>query len=153
AVEGIARDGYFSYLADAEARGAKVQVILGDARLQLAAGIEKYGLICVDAFTSDAIPTHLLTREAISVYMKRLADDGILALHISNRYFRLVPVVADLAADAGLYCLYQDEDDLGSDDIADGKYESKWALLARRPEDLGPLPEDRRWSRLQGQPG
>jgi hypothetical protein len=154
AIERLARDAsYFTYLHDCEERGAKLNVVRGDARLRLAQATDRYGLICIDAFSSDAIPTHLLTREALRVYLDRLSDDGIIAFHISNRYFKLETVVANLAADAGLVGLLQNEPPLSAADRGLGKYDSKWALLARRHEDLGELTRDERWEPLQGHQG
>ncbi len=96
-VERIARQ-HFTYLKDAEKRGAKIKVTLGDARLalerQLEAGSSSpYDVLVVDAFNSDTVPVHLLTEEAFDLYRKYLKEDGILAIHISNRYLDLVPVV------------------------------------------------------------
>src|SRR5262249_38021787 len=86
AVYRIASDPrYFTYLPDAEQRGAKVAVVLGDARLRLREGPDgAFGLIVVDAFSSDAIPIHLLTEEAFALYLSKLAEGGLLAVHISN---------------------------------------------------------------------
>ena len=98
---------YFTYAADARDRGASLRLELGDARIRMEAvrrdrPEERYDVILVDAFTSDAIPVHLLTREALRLYFDMLGPRGILALHISNRYLRLEPVVANLAEDARL---------------------------------------------------
>jgi hypothetical protein len=131
-VEHIARDPrLFTFLRDCPGR---YDVILGDARLSLsrAAG-RRYGLIVLDAFTSDAIPIHLLTREALALYRSRLRDGGVLALHISNRYLDLEPVVARLAHDAGLACRAQQG------------LESDWAAMAERQRDLGGPSIDARW--------
>ena len=108
AVERIARDKrYFTFLRDSP---AKVEVVLGDARLSLAkAPDHQYDLIVLDAFSSDAIPVHLITREALKLYLSKLADHGILAFHISNRYLNLKPVLGDLARDANLACLVQED--------------------------------------------
>ncbi len=76
-------------------------VRLGDARLTLAAGDDRFDLLTLDAFNSDAIPTHLLTREAFAVYRERLAPGGIVAFHVSNRFLDLAPVVAAVAHEAG----------------------------------------------------
>ena len=96
-VEWFARQ-LFTYLYDAEQRGAEVEVILGDARVSLEkelsiGGSDQYDLLVLDAFSSDAVPVHLLTEEAFVMYRKHLKPDGILAAHISNRYLDLVPVV------------------------------------------------------------
>ena len=70
-----------------------------------------YDLLVLDAFSSDSIPMHLMTREAFSLYLSRLAPDGVLVMHISNRHLRLAPVVARLAASQGLVALQQIERD------------------------------------------
>jgi hypothetical protein len=128
----IARDPrLFTFLRDCPGRH---DVVLGDARLSLARATgQRYGLIVLDAFTSDAIPTHLLTREALALYRSRLRNGGVLAVHISNRYLDLEPVVAALAADAGLACR-------GQRDVY-----SDWAVLAERRRDLGAPSIDARW--------
>jgi hypothetical protein len=133
---------------DARKRAALVRVELGDARVRLEAVKrerpgERYDLIVVDAFTSDAIPVHLLTREALRLYVEMLAPDGLLALHLSNRYLRLEPVVANLAADAGLGGRLVQHDDAPE---TEGATRSTWAVLARMPEALGDLAHDARWT-------
>ena len=76
-------------------RRGNVDIRMGDARLKLNEDSNrKYALLLVDAFSSDAIPVHLLTREAVKMYMERITDDGLLALHISNKFVKLEPVVA-----------------------------------------------------------
>ena len=91
---------YFSFLA--QCRG-KTEVVLGDGRLTLArAPNQHYGMIILDAFSSDAIPTHLLTREAIQLYLSKLQSDGVLVFHLSNRYLDLERLLGSLALDANL---------------------------------------------------
>jgi hypothetical protein len=154
AVERIAREpGYFPFLDDSEKRGVILHVVLGDARLKLADADGDYGILVMDAFSSDSIPVHLLTREALGLYLRKLAPDGVLAMHLSNQYLLLAPVVADLARDAGLICLYQEDVALSQEETEDGKFPSKWAVLARRTADVGRLAVDRRWQRLDGRPG
>jgi SAM-dependent methyltransferase len=138
----------FTYVTDARARGATLRLELGDARVRLEAVRrerlgERYDLIVVDAFTSDAIPVHLLTREALGLYLSLLAPDGIIALHISNRYLELRPVVANLAQDAGLGGRVILDDD---DPEPDGASSSTWVALARTAEALGHLATDDRWT-------
>lgn len=88
----IARSN-FTFLAHAHDVGADVDVLLGDARLTLERQApQSFDLLAIDAFSSDAIPTHLLTREAVELYFRHLKPDGVLAVHISNRYLNLVPV-------------------------------------------------------------
>jgi hypothetical protein len=99
AVERIARR-YFTYLARC---GGRCQVVLGDARRSLTERRRhEFDVIVLDAFTSDAIPVHLLTREALDVYLDNLAGGGILAFHVSNRYLDLEPLVCRLSAERGL---------------------------------------------------
>jgi spermidine synthase len=93
-------DMYFSYRRDSSAR---VDVVLGDARISMEREKSRnqpgnYDVFAIDAFSSDAIPVHLLTRECYLNYWYHLKKDGILALHISSRYFNLSPVIRSLAA-------------------------------------------------------
>jgi hypothetical protein len=101
AVERIARDPrWFHFL---ERCGNEPKVILGDARLTLHDVPDgRYDVLVIDAFSSDSIPLHLLTREALALYRRKLAPDGVLLFHISNRYVDLRPVLSALAADAGV---------------------------------------------------
>ena len=112
----------------------------------------RFGVLVVDAFNSDAIPVHLMTREALELYIRKLAPGGVVAFHISNRYLDLTPVLANLAWDQKLTSLY------GSnrptlEDLRTGKTGSNWVVIARRESDLGRLPDDVRWRRLVAEPG
>lgn len=130
----------FTFLRDSK---AKVNVILGDARLELAhAPNGSYGLIVLDAFTSDAIPVHLLTKEAITMYFEKLAPGGILALHISNRYLTLGPILAAAGKDLGLYNLFQYNNQDPGDPFWNA---SLYFLLARKPEDFGGMLTTHKW--------
>jgi len=156
-VRDIAFDrGYFTYVSDAAARGASLRVELGDARIRLEAVRkerpgERYDLIVVDAFSSDAIPVHLLTREALHLYFDVLNVGGVLVLHLSNRYLSLEPVVANLAADAGLEGRLIWSDEAPS---TEGASSSTWAVLARTREALGNMARDEKWNatKLEGEP-
>ena len=137
---------YFSYLSDCN---VKPTIVFGDARLTLArepAG--KFSLLVLDAFSSDAIPVHLLTREAFALYQRVLADDGVLLVHVSNRRLDLEPVVADLARDAGLEALLNNHHVPDSVQDRDYNYGSDWVALARSRRDLGPLASDTSWTDL-----
>jgi hypothetical protein len=155
-VRDIAFDpAYFTYATDARDRAVTIRLELGDARIRMEAvrrdrPEERYDVILVDAFSSDAIPVHLLTREALLLYFDLLAPRGILALHISNRYLRLEPVVAALAEGGRYARMLQDG---GTDDVP-GAVEASWAILARRTEDFGDLASDSRWTetRLDTEP-
>jgi spermidine synthase len=137
-----ANTNYFTFLAECR---APLQIVLGDARLTLSATTAKYDLLVLDAYSSDAVPLHLITREALRVYTDHLTPTGCLAMHISNRYLDLQPVVANLAADAGLVCFIQSEASIPEADRRKGRQTSTWAILAHEASDLGPLASDPRW--------
>jgi hypothetical protein len=151
AVARIARDpAYFHFLADCLAHW---RVVLGDARLTLAREPDRsFGLIVLDAFSGDAIPVHLLTREALRLYLDRLADGGLIALHISNNYLDLGPAVAALARDAGLAGLDLLETSVPENELAQGRMPSHWVVLARRPSDLARLADRPGWRPLADTP-
>jgi hypothetical protein len=114
---------WFSYLADARERGAVVNIELGDARLMMERQkSQAFDVLAVDAFSGDSIPVHLLTDEAMQVYRKHLRDDGILAIHISNRYLDLEPVCKGLALKYGYDARVVEGE--GEDG-----YDSTWVLL------------------------
>jgi spermidine synthase len=100
-VERIARDPrYFQFLANC---GGNPRVVLGDARVTIANAPDgTYEVLIVDAFSSDSVPMHLLTREALALYLRKLAPGGRVLFHISSRTLNLAPVIGALAADAGL---------------------------------------------------
>jgi hypothetical protein len=148
---------YFTYLAAARERGAMIQTVLGDARLTLArADDARFDILVGDAFSSDSIPVHLLTREAIELYMSRLRNGGVLIIHISNRYLNLEPIVANIAVDLGLVCYVQHDTFLDEREVLEtGKQNSSWAVIAREVSDLRPLlshPAGARWREAEGDP-
>ena len=147
AVERIARDPrYFTYLRDCP---PSVEVVLGDARQSLMdAPDQQYDLIVLDAFSSDAIPVHLLTREALALYLAKLAPGGLLAFHISNLHLDLEPVLAKLAADAGPTARIRPDVAVTAERSAALKSPSTWVVLARREADLRSLVNDPRWRSL-----
>jgi SAM-dependent methyltransferase len=121
---GIAKN-YFSYLRDSPAH---IDIVLGDARLSLESEApQQFDVLAVDAFSGDAIPVHLLTREAFAVYLRHLKPDGILAVHTSNTYLNLPPVVELLAEDAGCEArmIINDDDHRKLIDSSD------WVLVTR----------------------
>jgi len=148
----IARDPrYFTFLKDCP---AQIEVVLGDGRLSLARAPDRhFSLIVVDVFSSDAIPVHFLTHEAISLYLTKLADDGILLFNISNQYLNLKPVLGDLAGKAGLACLIRDDRNTNLVEEKSRKNGSIWVVMARRASDLGKVTDDHRWKFLPGRPG
>lgn len=152
AVARIAEDArWFRYLACCP---GEVTVVLGDARRRLQEKPAAFDLLVLDAFSSDAIPTHLLTREALELYLERLAPGGLLLFHVSNRYLDLPPVLARAAAaiDPSLVVM-QDNDAPSPGEREAGKTASVWVLIARRAEDLGPVAKDLRWARARAGSG
>ncbi len=143
----VARDPrLFTFVQDCP---PAINVVLGDARLSLARARDRqFEVLVVDAFNSDAIPVHLLTREAMALYLEKLTDDGVLAVHITNRYLDLRPVLGDLATDAGLHALVRRDLDVPEAERQAGRSASVWVVAARRPADLGRLREDPRWEDL-----
>jgi hypothetical protein len=152
AVRHIARDArLFTFLS--KSRG-DVDIVLGDARLTLARQPDgAFGLIVLDAFSSDAIPMHLLTREAMAGYVAKLAPGGLLAYHISNRHLALEPVVAGAAADLGLEAWIQ-ENEASAEERAQGKATSTWMIVARDAKDVTELvTPPSRWRSSKAVPG
>lgn len=128
--------GPITYVQGARDRGALIDFRMGDARLKLRDDQDrKYALLLVDAFSSDAIPVHLLTKQAVAMYFDRMTPDGILALHISNKYVRLEPVVAAIAQDLGVHARVWNDDSEGRP----GKTASSWVALAKDEKTLGIL--------------
>jgi hypothetical protein len=143
AVIRIARDPYlFSFLWVCR---PDAPIILGDARLTLAEAPDgAYDLIVVDAFSSDAIPIHLLTREAMAMYLKKLSPHGMVVMHVSNRHLELASVVAGIAAANGLITRVSESSDL--DEAANPyKFVGTVAAVARSEEDFGALAQARDW--------
>lgn len=138
AVVDIAR-AHFTFLGDAP-RDAKIEVEIGDARLRLRDGAaERFDVLVLDAFTSDAIPIHLVTREALAVYRRALAPEGLLLAHVSNRHVKLQPILAALAKEAGMAALDR-EDVLFDPALARaGKADSEWVVLASSSAALEPV--------------
>lgn len=143
-VEKLARDPrYFTFLEQAK---APFSIILGDARLRLAQTPDNtYDLLVMDAFSSDSIPVHLVTQEALQLYLTKLREKGIIAINISNRYINLEPVLGTLASKLGLATLQQLDRNLTPEEKALGKTPSQWVLLARKAEDFDKLKGDTRW--------
>jgi len=143
AVERIARDPrLFTYLRVCP---GELDVVLGDARLSLEqAEDRRYGLLVADAFSSDAPPVHLLTREALALYRSKLHERGMLAFNVSNRYLALEPVLGNLARDAGLACAAQSDRE-SEDDGAPETDASDWVVMAKRSRDLRAVTSGAGW--------
>ena len=144
---------YFTYLTEARARpGTRVRTIPVDGRLGLRAMPEaSYDLIVVDAFSSDAIPTHLITREAVAMFKSRLKPRGVIAFHVSSRFFNLGPVLARIAADQNLVCYMRNDNQVPPERAAEAMRPSVWVALASNEDDLGQIAHSTpRWARLSG---
>ncbi|HEX2271410.1 MAG TPA: fused MFS/spermidine synthase [Pyrinomonadaceae bacterium] len=140
---------HFTYLQNCAS--GSMTVVEGDARLKLQNAPEgHYGLIVLDAFSSDAIPVHLLTQQALDLYLSKLAAGGILAFHASSRSLDLNPILADLAESRNLICIAFD--DRKPDSLA-GKDPSQWVVMARAPEEISYLSINTQWQRLRGRKG
>jgi hypothetical protein len=143
AVVRIARDPkLFRFLSDC---APAARIVVGDARLTLAA--EKpasFDNLLIDAFSSDAIPLHLMTREALALYLSKITENGILTMHISNRHLELQSVVAALARDAGVTALYKADPGEGKSTL-DARIGSMVVAIAKNPEALKPLADVPGW--------
>jgi hypothetical protein len=152
AVETIARNpAYFTFLRDCS---RETRIVIGDARLSLEdAPAHKYDMVVADAFSSDTVPVHLVTREAIELYLAKLADHGLLAFNISNRYLDLRRVLGAIAQSARLECIIRDDTDLDNYELSRGKSASVWLLMARTRADFATLTAEPNWRNLQLRPG
>ena len=153
AVVDIARNPlYFTFLS--ESRASHIEYLVGDGRrlLEQHAG-EPYDLIVLDAFSSDAIPVHLLTLEAFQTYLDSLAEGGLLAVHISNVYLDLEPVVASAADRLGLAARMRVDQRDPQDSLWTGRYTSTWVILAREDDDLAPLMQRPLWRDARSRQG
>jgi hypothetical protein len=156
----------FTYLSECSKNN---KIVLGDARLQLARETDapKYDVLILDAYSSDAIPLHLITKEAMALYKSRLADDGVLVFHITNRHFDLQPVLGNLAVETGLVALTSnreldkrwwtpgsgpDGDPAFRADLSTGLSVSHWVLLAKNREALQGLDASPVWQPLPPAP-
>jgi hypothetical protein len=143
AIVRIARDpNLFSFVSECR---PNVPIILGDARLTLAEAPDAvYDAIIVDAFSSDAIPIHLLTREAMAIYLRKLTSGGIVAIHVSNRHLELASVVAGIAAANGAITRVNDGGDATENDT-EYLFIGTVTVVARRDEDFGPIAASKFW--------
>ena len=140
---------YFHYLSEC---GESYDIVYGDARLSLGAAPDQhYDLLILDAFSSDAIPVHLITREALTLYLQKITPGGILLFHISNNNLDLGPVMGNLATDADLVGWIQ-RYRTTNDEQSQYHTPSDWVVMARSSADLPLLAEDSRWQRLTPDP-
>ena len=145
AVERIARDQrYFHFL---ESCGSRCAVVLGDARLTLGRFDRRFDAIVLDAFSSDSIPLHLLTREALDMYLQHLKPGGLLLFHVSNRYLRLGPALARVLQDRGLVSVEQ-EQPVSDAEAETGKSASDWVVASSDADSISLLASDSSWKAL-----
>ena len=138
--------GHFQMMARQD---PDAEIVLGDARLALAQQPDRhFDLLIMEAFTSDAIPTHLLTREAVAMYVEKLASDGLLVLHISNRFLDLEPVVAGVVAELGLVARRRHLKDPDRS-VNPTAVASRWVVVAREDRSLDALDLGAPWSPLE----
>lgn len=128
---------HFTYLGDAEKRGAKVEIVISDARLALEREpSQQFDVLLLDAFSGDSVPVHLLTREAFAIYDRHMKPDGIIAVHITNTYLVLAPVIEKIAADVGFKTTRIATEADGDDDSTD------YILVTRNEPFLKANPPD-----------
>jgi spermidine synthase len=141
---------YFTFLRDSK---ADIRIVIGDGRLRIAEAPRRaYDLIVLDAFSSDAVPVHLLTREAVALYLSKLRPGGLLAFHISSNYLDLKPVIAGIARALDCTALTQ-EHRPPARQLRMGADRSVWVLVARDPSSLARLRSDQRWKPLDESAG
>ena len=147
----IAQDPrYFSQLHDCP---ANLRLVLGDARQTLAREPDQqFNLLVLDAYSGDSPPLHLLTREALELYLAKLAPRGVIAFHITSDYIQYELVLGRLAKECGLAGRVQYDVQVPEQERQQGKEASMWAVLARGEDDLRRLPQDPRWQPLQVSP-
>lgn len=137
-VEAIARE-FFTFLPRC---GNQCDVVLGDGRLSLVNFPDRhFDLLILDAFNSDSIPAHLVSKEALAMYRSKIKPDGAILFHVSNRYLRTEDLVAALVTDAGLPALSRND----TDESDFGKSESQYIIAALNSESISPLAEKRQW--------
>jgi hypothetical protein len=138
----------FTYLRDC---GRQPDLRLGDGRLGVAGMPDgTFDVLIIDAFTSDAIPVHLITEEALALYLRKLRPGGIVAFHITNKYVRLAPVLARLAFVHELTGLYQAHRPVARKKERTAS-PSVWVAIARKPQELAFLAQTGRWEPIASQ--
>lgn len=150
AIKRVAEDkNLFTYLSDC---GSPYEVIMGDGRLRMAEAVDgHYDMIFLDAFSSDSIPIHLLTREAFQLYFRKLKPDGLLVVHISNRYLDLSPLVAAQAADAGARAWFSSNNRDASGTLDITVQGSSYGIMSKS-EDMAALIDSqfKQWKTYEG---
>ena len=126
--------------------GSNCNVVIGDGRLSIENTPDRtFDVLMLDAFDSDSIPAHLVSREAVQLYLKKLKPDGLILFHVSSRYMNVEAIVSALITDASLEGLVRND----GDEEPTGKFSSDYVAAARRPEDLGSLEHDDNWTHVE----
>jgi spermidine synthase len=127
--------------------GENCSVVVGDGRVELSKERDQsFDLLMLDAFSSDSIPAHLLSQEALQLYISKLAPDGVLLFHVSNRYLQVEKLVSALIVDAGLVGLSRFDD--AGELRREGKTSSTFVVAAHGSQHLGALTNHREWRRV-----
>lgn len=137
--------GYFSFVGQAKSRP---NIVFGDGRRRLSQSEGNFDLLILDAFSSDTIPVHLLTLEALDLYLSQLGPNGTLLCHISNRHFDLLPVINGWEVARGLKFHFRDDRDQHPESIKQGYSPSQWVTLTRNPDLLKALKKSTKWNSL-----
>jgi len=150
-VVGIARNtSFFTFLHDCT---PQARVTLGDGRITMAAVPDRsYDLIVLDAFGGDAPPVHLLTREAVQLYMAKLRHGGVLLFNVSNKYIDLASVLATEASSLSLVSYVRVDRDVTAAEAAHGKTPSSWVVMASQAGNLQDLPNLPGWGQMTATP-
>jgi spermidine synthase len=131
----------------------QANIVLGDGRLTIArAPDHSYDLIVLDAFGSDSVPVHLITREAIQLYLSKLRPGGVLLFNISNKYVDLASVLAGEAANLALVGYQRTDTDVTAEQAAAGKFPSAWLVMATADANLAGIPINPTWRALHANP-
>lgn len=152
-VEELARDPkLFTYLSKAQ---SPPKVLLGDARLRLhEAEDNSYDILTIDAFSSDSIPAHLMTVEAFQLYFQKLKPNGVLAVHISNKFLELEPLAAAIAEKLNIQGLVCHESNEGAQGfMGEGRSIANWCIFTASSQGLWPFIQTERWKPLKRQAG
>ncbi|MEC9093479.1 MAG: fused MFS/spermidine synthase [Planctomycetota bacterium] len=145
---------YFSFLQKAGAEN--YDIVLGDGRLKISQEkIGSFDMLVFDAFSSDAIPIHLLTKQAVELYASKLSDDGLMAFHISNLHFDLEPILGDIAFSLGFETVTCHDREISDDEMMEGKAAASYVVIAKDLDRSG-LSNHVKWKRTRrtqhGQP-
>ena len=142
---------YFTYCDDAKQRGVDLQIVVGDGRLNMAHAPDGgYDLVILDAFSSDSLPVHLITREAFELYLRKMTENGVIAINVSNRYLDVAPVLGNMEQALHLVGLHRHDHE--DEDVVPGKYPSHWVVLAKQRVALGTLSENTQWEPIPKNP-